>query len=76
VLEITSEMRRLVHRGAATQELRDQMERLGMSSLRQEGVALAIQGKTTLDEVLLATQCDEDGEAPAAVNVRTEEVAT
>jgi type IV pilus assembly protein PilB len=64
VLEITSEMRRLVHRGAATQELRDQMERLGMRSLRQEGVALAIEGRTTLDEVLMATQCDDEGMAP------------
>jgi type II secretory ATPase GspE/PulE/Tfp pilus assembly ATPase PilB-like protein len=63
VMEITHDLRRLVHKGAATQELRERMESLGMRSLRQEGVALAIDGRTTLDEVLMATQRDEDDEA-------------
>jgi type IV pilus assembly protein PilB len=65
VMEITHDIRRLVHKGAATQELREKMESLGMRSLRQEGVALAIDGRTTLDEVLMATQRDEDDESPA-----------
>ncbi len=65
VMEITSEMRRSVHRGSSTQELRDRMAKLGMKSLREEGVALALDGRTTLDEVLLATQRDEEGDALA-----------
>jgi type IV pilus assembly protein PilB len=67
VMEITSDMRRAVHRGSSTQELRDKMAKLGMKSLREEGVALAIDGKTTLDEVLVVTARDEEGEAAAAV---------
>jgi type II secretory ATPase GspE/PulE/Tfp pilus assembly ATPase PilB-like protein len=62
-MEITSDMRRAVHRGSSTQELRDKMAKLGMKSLREEGVALAIDGKTTLDEVLVVTARDEEGEA-------------
>jgi type IV pilus assembly protein PilB len=67
VMEITSDMRRAVHRGSSTQELRDKMAKLGMKSLREEGVALAIDGKTTLDEVLVVTARDEEGEAAAVV---------
>lgn len=61
VMEITSDMRRAVHRGSSTQELRDRMAKMNMKSLREEGIALALDGRTTLDEVLLATQRDEDG---------------
>jgi type IV pilus assembly protein PilB len=67
VMEITSDMRRAVHRGSSTQELRDKMAKLGMKSLREEGVALAIEGKTTLDEVLVVTARDEEGEAAVSV---------
>jgi type IV pilus assembly protein PilB len=65
VMEITSDMRRAVHHGSSTQDLRDRMAKLNMKSLREEGVALAIDGRTTLDEVLLATQRDEEGDVPA-----------
>lgn len=61
VMEVTPEIRRLVHRGAATHEIRDEMRRLGGISLREEGVLLALAGKTSLEEVLRVTHC-EDGE--------------
>jgi type II secretory ATPase GspE/PulE/Tfp pilus assembly ATPase PilB-like protein len=63
MLEISGEIRRMVHRGAATHEFRSFMEKHEMRSLRQEGVHLALQGRTTLDEVFMSTgQDEEDGE--------------
>jgi type IV pilus assembly protein PilB len=60
VMEVTPEVRRLIHRGAATHELRDQLKRLGISSLRDEGVALTIDGKTSPDEVLRVTHNEDE----------------
>jgi len=65
VMEVTPELRRLVHRGAATHEIRDRMRQHGVLTLREEGVELALAGKTTLDEVLRVTHND-DAEEPAA----------
>jgi type IV pilus assembly protein PilB len=59
VMEVTPELRRLIHRGAAPHELRDQLKRSGFTSLRDEGVALAMDGKTSLDEVLRVTHNDD-----------------
>jgi len=59
VMAVTPEMRRMVHRAAPTFELREQQTRAGMLSLRQEGVALAVGGRTNLEEVLRVTQCDD-----------------
>jgi type IV pilus assembly protein PilB len=59
VMEVTPELRRLVHRGAAPHELRDHLKRSGFTSLRDEGVALAMDGKTSLDEVLRVTHNDD-----------------
>ncbi len=67
VMEITGEIRRLVHRGAATHEFRSYMETAAMSSLRQEGVKLAVQGRTTLDEVFMSTQQDEEEATPKKI---------
>lgn len=80
VLEITGAIRRLVHRGAPTHEFRAHMEKLGLSSLREEGVALAVEGRTTLDEVLMITQQDEEeaqvpGVVPESVPAAGAEVA-
>jgi type IV pilus assembly protein PilB len=74
VMEITPELRRLVHRAAPTHELRDKLRDLGALTLRQEGVLLALEGKTSLEEVIRSTQDEEDqlplnmqhGSAPAA----------
>ena len=63
VMEITPELRRLVHRGAATHEIRDQLRRHGGLTLREEGVQIALAGKTSLDEILRVTHND-DGEEP------------
>jgi len=63
VMEVTPELRRLIHRGGATHEIRDKMRSGGVLTLREEGVELALDGKTTLDEILRVTHND-DGEEP------------
>jgi type II secretory ATPase GspE/PulE/Tfp pilus assembly ATPase PilB-like protein len=60
VMEVTPEVRRLIHRGAATHELRDQLKKLRFSSLRDEGVALTMDGKTSPDEVLRVTHNEDE----------------
>ena len=60
VMEVSPELRRMVHRGAATHELRDKVRQHGGLSLREEGVAIALQGKSSLEEVLRVTQNDQE----------------
>jgi len=67
VFEVTPEIRRMVHHGRPTHELRAKMRELGMLTLREEGVLLALDGKTNLEEILRVTQNDdEQADAPAA----------
>jgi type IV pilus assembly protein PilB len=60
VMEVTPELRRMIHNGAPTHELRRKLQNAGYLSLRQEGVLLAIEGKTSLEEVLRVTQDDSE----------------
>jgi type IV pilus assembly protein PilB len=60
VMEVTPDVRRLIHRGAATHELRDQLKTLGFSTLRDEGVLLTLDGKTSPDEVLRVTHNEDE----------------
>jgi type IV pilus assembly protein PilB len=59
VMEVAPEIRRLIHRSAATHELRAQLKICGCSTLRDEGIALAVAGKTSLEEVLRVTHNDD-----------------
>ncbi len=76
VMEVTPELRRLVHVGASSQDIRRSMRRHGEQAgagtgltLREEGVLLALEGKTSLEEVLRVTQ-DEGEEAAAEPQAR------
>ncbi len=60
VMEVTPELKRLVHHNAPTHELRERLNRSGNLSLRQEGVLLACEGKTSLEEILRVTHIDDD----------------
>ncbi len=60
VMEVSPELRRMVHRAAPTHELRDKVRDHGGLSLREEGVAIALQGKSSLEEVLRVTQNDQE----------------
>ena len=61
VMEVTPELRRMVHKGAATHELREKFREHGGRTLREEGVLAALEGHSSLDEVLRVTH-NEDGE--------------
>ncbi|MDT8343344.1 MAG: ATPase, T2SS/T4P/T4SS family [Thermohalobaculum sp.] len=55
VLEVTDEIRRLIVRGADPGEIEASARAAGMRSLRDEALAAAVQGITSLDEVLRVT---------------------
>ena len=55
VMEATSSIRRLVHKGVSAHEIRDRWCEDGGLTLRQEGLLLAREGKTTLEEILNVT---------------------
>jgi type IV pilus assembly protein PilB len=59
VMEVGAQIRRLIHHAAPTHELRDKLRGMGILTLREEGVALALAGKSSLDEVLRVTSSDE-----------------
>jgi type IV pilus assembly protein PilB len=59
VMEVTPDLRRLIHRAAPTHELRDALHKRGVLSLREEGVLLALDGRTSLEEVLTVTHSED-----------------
>lgn len=63
VMEVSAALKRLIYAGAATHELRAQLARDGFLTLRQEGVLLAIDGKTSLEEIIRVTHVDDEGAA-------------
>jgi type IV pilus assembly protein PilB len=65
LMEVTPAIRRLIHQGAPVHEIRDQLRRAGCLTLREEGVTLALTGKTSLEEILRVTH-SEGEDAPAA----------
>ena len=68
VMEVTTELKKLIHRAAPTHELHEVLRRSGVLTLRGEGVLLALDGKTCLEEVLAATHSEDISveTAPAA----------
>ncbi|MCC6661159.1 MAG: Flp pilus assembly complex ATPase component TadA [Phycisphaerales bacterium] len=62
LMEVTPAIRRLIHAGSPTHEIRERHRTNGGMTLREEGVYLALAGKTSLEEVLLVTH-NEDQEA-------------
>jgi len=64
VMEITADLRKLVHRAAPSHELRSRLRQEGCLSLRQEGIRIATEGKTSLEEALAVTHSDDDLEPP------------
>lgn len=64
VMEVSPEMRRMVHRGAPSHELRDKMREDGCLTLREEGVLLAIAGNCSLEEVLGVTHSEDEHKEP------------
>jgi type IV pilus assembly protein PilB len=61
VMTINPELRRLVHQGAASHEIRAAFREHGGDTLSAEGVKLACDGVSSLEEILRVTR-DEDSE--------------
>ena len=59
VMEVDPDLRRLIHRAAPTHELRDTLRHQGVLTLREEGIRLAMDGKTCLEEVLAVTHSED-----------------
>ena len=59
VMEVSPALRRFVHRGAASHEIREAWQREGGRTLRQEGVEIALRGDCSLEEVLRVTHHDD-----------------
>jgi type IV pilus assembly protein PilB len=78
VMEVTPELRKLIHSAAPTHTLRRLLTQGGILTLREEGVLLALDGHTSLEEVLSVTHSEDVTQAmdtPEAVAVTTEQVA-
>jgi len=68
VMEINSELRPLVHGAAAAHEIRQKLREGGVLTLREEGVLVAMEGKTSLEEVLSVTHSDDAADTNANRN--------
>ena len=66
VMEVTAALRRMIHKNRPVHELREQLVKGGGLSLRQEGVLLALNGRTSLEEILRVTQNDDEDDTAAA----------
>ena len=55
----------MIRRDVSTQELREAWLKLGGTTLRQEGVLVALEGRTSLEEALSVTH-NEDESVPAS----------
>jgi len=59
-MEVTPDLRRLIYRNAPTHHLRGLLHEQGQLSLREEGVRLAIDQHTSLEEIIRVTQVDDN----------------
>jgi type IV pilus assembly protein PilB len=76
VMEVTGDIRRLIHRAAPTHELREALRRQGVLTLREEGVLLALDGRTCLEEVLAVTHSEDTHDEACAGRSRRDVGAT
>ena len=60
VMEVTPRLRRMIHGGAASHELREAFVRDGGHTLKHEGVRIALEHKSSLEEVLRVTLTDDE----------------
>ncbi|HED54910.1 MAG TPA: type II/IV secretion system protein [Phycisphaerales bacterium] len=69
LMEVTPRIRKLVHAGAPSHELRQTLRSMGVPTLREESVRLAMDGVTSLEEALRVTHVDEQDEVDIAGDV-------
>jgi type IV pilus assembly protein PilB len=54
-LTVSKDVRKLILRNTPTLEIQEQAEKEGMKTLRQSGISLALQGDTTIEQIIAAT---------------------
>jgi type IV pilus assembly protein PilB len=59
VMEVVPEIRKRIHHAAPTHQLKAVLSQQRVLTLRQEGVLLALEGKTSLEEVLNVTHSED-----------------
>jgi type IV pilus assembly protein PilB len=59
VMEVGPELRRMVHQAAPSHELRQAFRRQGGRTLREEGVNKALEGMSSLEEILRVTHSED-----------------
>ncbi len=69
VMEVTPILQRLIHRTAPTHELREELRKQGVLTLREEGVLLALDGRSSLEEILTVTHSQDTSEDLASSGV-------
>ena len=65
VMEIGPALRRMVHHGAPSHELREKLRAQGIKPLREEGVLVSLDHRSSLEEVLRVTHSEEEMETEA-----------
>jgi type IV pilus assembly protein PilB len=70
VMEVTPDLRRLIHQASPTHQMWELLRKQDVLSLRDEGVKLALDGRTSLDEVLRVTHNSDDLDEPAGKEVK------
>ncbi|MFK7883797.1 MAG: GspE/PulE family protein [Phycisphaerales bacterium] len=73
LMEVTPSIRRMIYAGAPSHELRDALRENKQIGLREEGVQLALDLKTSLEEILRVTHSDEEVAESAELPVLPEE---
>ena len=59
VMEVEAQIRQLIHKAAPTHTLRDKLRQQKVMTLREEGVQLALEGRSSLEEVLAVTHSED-----------------
>jgi type IV pilus assembly protein PilB len=62
VMEVTPTIRWLIHRAAPIHEIREELRKQGILTLREEGVLLATDGRSSLEEILTVTHSQDTSE--------------
>ncbi len=75
VMEIGPELRRMMRRDVSTQDLREAWLKLGGTTLRQEGVLVAVEGRTSLEEALSVTHSEDESSSASAAREPSREPA-
>ena len=58
-MEVTPDLRPMIHRAAASHELRARLRAAGALTLREEGAILALEGRSSLEEILSVTHTED-----------------